>query len=225
MRRRQQRQIGAPVTVQKIENVVPRRIRTGGERGPGDRRERRIGRRQPTIAPLRLQLRKVRQQPLLEVLLGQLGILPVEAEHDEPLDPGLRPVAKPDGPNRHPERPDQQRRDGEQHRREHDEEGGQKGKPGTRSDVGIQRVRDHGRGDGNRQAERRQANEPRRAGHLIEQRMVAAMIELLITNVFLVCCNHRWKVPEAERRRTALSCVAADFSIERRIRAARARQQ
>ena len=49
-RRREQRQVGPPIAIEEIEDVVARRMRAGAERRPGDRRDRRERRPQPPVA-------------------------------------------------------------------------------------------------------------------------------------------------------------------------------
>ncbi len=120
MRRREQRQIRAPVAVQKIENVMPRRVGARCERRPGDGRQGGIGRTQPPVATLIPEFLQVRQQALFEILLRELGVLAVETDDDEPVDPGLGLVAELDRANTHADRPYQQRGNRQQHGREDD---------------------------------------------------------------------------------------------------------
>ena len=77
--------VGLGVALEEVEDAVPPRVQAGREGGPGDRRLRRDGRPQRREAPLRPQLREVRQLPLVHPLLGELGVRAVEAEDDQLL--------------------------------------------------------------------------------------------------------------------------------------------
>ena len=112
-------------------------MRAGAERGPGHRRDRRERRPQPVVAAHRRKLREVRELALGDEAVGQLRILAVEADDDEPLDERFdRPPAA-EARIASAERPDQQRDEGQNDGREDDEKRREQGKARTGADIGV----------------------------------------------------------------------------------------
>ena len=85
------RQVRAPVAIEEVEDVVPRRLRARAERRPRHRRDRRERRLQPAVRCPSRQRAEVRQHAFRHEPIGERRILAVEADDDEP--PDLRAAA------------------------------------------------------------------------------------------------------------------------------------
>ena len=144
VRGRQQGQVGAPVAVEEVEDVVSPRLGAGAERRPCDRRDRRERGPQSSIAAHLRELLEIRQQPLLHEPIGEHRVLAVETDDDEPADEGARRLAAAQAPPEHAERPEEQRRQRGERRREEREERRQQREARAGSDVrigGLRRAR------------------------------------------------------------------------------------
>ena len=127
----------------------------GAEGRPGRGGQRRVDGAQAVVAaPLRERL-QVGQLPRRHQTVRQDGILPVEADDHEPLDPGLRPGSAAQDAPQGAERPGEERDDGEDHRDEDDQERREEGEAGPGADVGV------GGGRGRRRAPPRARAGPR----------------------------------------------------------------
>src|SRR5262249_16958070 len=136
VRRGEEGQVGAPIPVQKIENVVLRGVRPGAERGPGYGRDRGEGRLQGEVAPALGQLPEPGQLSLGEKGRGEVRIVPVETDDDQSPDPALRGLPATQDPPERPEGPDEEGDDRQDDRREQDQERGDECEPGAGADVG-----------------------------------------------------------------------------------------
>ena len=141
VRRRQQGQVGSPVAVEEIEDVVSPWLGAGAERRPGDRRHRREGGPQPSIAARLRELLEVRQQPLLHEPIGEYRVLAVETDDDEPPDEGARRLAAAQASPEHAKRPEEQCCQGSDRRREEREERRQQREARAGPDVRVGRLR------------------------------------------------------------------------------------
>jgi hypothetical protein len=137
VRRRQHWQVRAPIAIEEVEDVVPRRVHAGAERRPRHRRNRRIRRLQAPVGSGFRQLREVGQQAVLHEAVGELRILSVEPDDDQPLDCGARRPPAGDRTEQGAERPGQNRRDRDQNRREDDEERRENREAGAGPDVRV----------------------------------------------------------------------------------------
>ena len=108
------RRVGLGIAPEKVEDAVLAGIEPGGERRPGDRRLRRVGRRQRLVVALAREAGEIRQHALGHPALGQPRVHAVEAEHDRatggPWPPRLhaarsRPQSLQVMPGRVPSRP------------------------------------------------------------------------------------------------------------------------
>ena len=135
-RRGELRQVRLQIAIEEVEDIVLGRADSGGERGPGDRRERREGGAQPAIAALRGELREIWQLALGHEALGELGIKSVESEEDGLLDAGFGiALPAPHQTPEHTEGPEQKRKDAEKEARHQGQERTQERKARARPDV------------------------------------------------------------------------------------------
>ena len=141
VRRRQHGQVGPPIAVEEIEDVVPARLRAGAERRPRHRRHRRKRGLQAPIAARLRELLEVRQQPLLHEPIGEHRVLAVQADDDESPDAGARRLASAQPPPEHAERPEQQGHHGRERRREEHEKRREQREARAGPDVGVGRLR------------------------------------------------------------------------------------
>ena len=148
LRRRQHRQVGLPVAVEEVEDVVLGRVDAGRERRPGHRRHRREGGAQAVVAAGGRQLGEVGELALGEQAVGEPRVLAVEADDDEAADPRLAALLAGGEPPQLPERPQQHREDRHHQGDEEDQERRQQGEAGAGADVGRRRER---RGEGGRE--------------------------------------------------------------------------
>jgi len=129
-------QVGLGVPVEEVEDVVLGRRGAGREGRPGDRRDRRVGRGQAPVRALLGQLLEVGELALRHQPVGDLRVLAVEPDHDQPLDLGLDAAPAPDHPPRRPERPDEERQDRQHDGGEQHQERGEQREARSRSHVG-----------------------------------------------------------------------------------------
>jgi len=85
------------------------------------------------------QLFEVGQLALLHEPIGELGVLPIEPDDDQPLDERFAGPLPPPSYQlpQHAERPSQKRQDGDDDGREDHEERGDDGDPGARANIGL----------------------------------------------------------------------------------------
>ena len=93
------------------------------------------------IATLFGQPLKIRQAPLSHEPIGELGVLAVQADDDQPTDPRLGIARPPDKPPRHAEGPEDQRRQRQYPGGEECKERSQEDEAGARAHVGQGRRR------------------------------------------------------------------------------------
>jgi hypothetical protein len=159
-RGREQREVGAPIAVEEVEDVVARRVRAGAERRPCHRRHGGERGPQPLVAPVGRELLEVGQQAFRHEAVCERRILTVEAHDDQPRNPGLRRLLARQHPPERAERPDEERRDDDEDRGEEDEERREQGETGPGADIGVGR-------DGHQQhCEREEAAAPMPGSHV-----------------------------------------------------------
>jgi hypothetical protein len=84
--RGQEWEVGAPIAIEEIEDVVAGRMRAGAERRPGHRRDRGIRSLQPRVTSALGEGAEVGQDAFLHELVGELRILAIEPDDDESGD-------------------------------------------------------------------------------------------------------------------------------------------
>ena len=139
--RRQDRGIGAGVPGEKVVDVVVGGVHSGGEGGPGHRRNggltgSQCGESSPGLQPL-----EVGQEALVHEALRQFGVHAVEAHHHHPGNVGFFPhpsLAVEEEAEQEPQGPGEERKPCQQDGQQENQERRDEGKARARTDVGLQ---------------------------------------------------------------------------------------